>query len=78
VSNKDAWQDGRLLARPGKPARVEPPEAGTSVLGMRRGRDGLLHVPLSVRPEVAAPLLIMLDGAGGMASHVVSMVADQA
>lgn len=50
-------------------------ERGTRPLGLGTGRDGLLHVPLYLEPDVASPLVIMLHGAGAWAGDVMPMVA---
>jgi phospholipase/carboxylesterase len=59
--------DGRLAARPGIPNGTVSP--GTMPLELASGRDGLLHVPASYRASQAAPLIVMLHGAGGAASR---------
>lgn len=65
--------DPRLTARPGAPTL--PPPSGTSALGLSEGRDGLLFVPDSYSPVVAAPLLVALHGAGGGAADWESYAA---
>lgn len=53
-----------LTARPGTPTSVPAP--GLSYLGLGSGdRDGVLYVPASYNPAIAAPLLVALHGAGG-------------
>jgi predicted esterase len=69
----EAVSDPRLTARPGAPAL--PPPSGTTALGLSEGRDGLLFVPESYSPEVAAPLLVVLHGAGGAAADWSSYAA---
>lgn len=62
---------GRLSARPADvPSGVgaEPrPAAGTGLLrlGLDGARDGMVYVPPTYRPGVAAPLSVKLHGAGG-------------
>ena len=74
MADEDSWREGRLLARPGDRCRTaRSPGPGTSPLGLRRGRDGLLRVPASLRSPV--PLLVMLHGAGGTAAQALSLVA---
>lgn len=72
-------RDGHLSAS------FKPPRqrigAGQHPLGVGEigGRDGLLIVPASYRPETAAPLLVLLHGASGSARRVASLftVADE-
>jgi phospholipase/carboxylesterase len=63
--------DGRLSVR------VKPPTIKTTpaeyTLGLGGERDGLLIVPKSYRPEVAAPLAVVLHGAGGRARRVAGL-----
>lgn len=54
---------GRLTARPSPPAdRVSP---GEHALGLDEARDGVLFVPRGYDASRAAPLVVMLHGAGG-------------
>jgi len=53
----------RLTSRPGGAAGTTLP-AGTSPLGLARGRDALVHVPAELRRDRPAPLLVVLHGAG--------------
>src|SRR5436309_2798560 len=62
-----ATEQGRLHARPGRPQGEAP--LGLQALGLDAPRDGLLYVPAGYRPERAAPLVLMLHGAGGTARH---------
>ena len=57
----------RLTARPGSP--TINPTTGLSQLGLASPRDGLLYVPESYSPDVAAPLFVALHGAGGSAEN---------
>jgi phospholipase/carboxylesterase len=61
-------QDARLKARPAPPARSLP--AGQHVLGLQSDRDGLIYVPAAYRPDAAAPLAVILHGAGNSARGV--------
>ncbi len=58
-------EQGRLDARPqdGTMPAGHPP--GEHALDLGEGRDGVVYVPESVRPEQPAPLLLCLHGAGG-------------
>jgi phospholipase/carboxylesterase len=62
------WRRG-FLAMPPLPlatgARPPGQAAGTRRLGLESGRDAVLHVPRAYDPGVAAPLLVLLHGAGG-------------
>jgi phospholipase/carboxylesterase len=56
---------GRITARPTSPSRQHT--IGFSPLGLSNqftGRDGLIYVPASYRPDRPAPLLILLHGGG--------------
>lgn len=76
--SKEAWQAGRLHARPGSGNGGGTSRPGTAPLKLRAGRDGVLHVPSSLRPGCSAPLLVMLHGAGGSGANILPMVADRA
>ncbi|HEY2897591.1 MAG TPA: PHB depolymerase family esterase [Gemmatimonadaceae bacterium] len=71
---RDHPAEGRLAARPSAsvPARAAAP--GLHSLGLARDRDALLYIPASYRAEHAAPLAVMLHGAGGVAQHGISLV----
>ena len=61
---------GRLLARPTPvPPGALPSAPGAHPLGLGAARDGLLYLPRGHRPELPAPLVLMLHGAGGDARH---------
>ena len=69
-----AQQDeaGILRARPANRIEARPKVAGVQALGLGRGdRDGLVYVPKSYAPSKAAPLLLVLHGAGGRATDLV-------
>jgi phospholipase/carboxylesterase len=55
----------RLEARPGSPTGTV--ETGAIQLGIEIGRDGILWAPRSYTPDVSAPLMVTLHGAGGSA-----------
>jgi phospholipase/carboxylesterase len=55
---------GRLLTPPERVSR-EPPAPGLQALGLDEPRDGLIYVPAGYEPGNAAPLVLMLHGAGG-------------
>lgn len=54
-----------LTAQPSTPAKSATP--GFSPLGLGGVRDGFLYVPEGYDPAVAAPLVVLLHGAGGTA-----------
>ena len=56
-------EEGRLLARPGPPTETVSP--GLHPLGLDRGRDALLYVPVGYRADQPAPFVLSLHGAGG-------------
>jgi predicted esterase len=62
-SSRQAAAEGRLTARPGKPAETGP--TGLAPLRIGGRRDGVLYVPASYRADRPAPLAVMLHGAGG-------------
>jgi phospholipase/carboxylesterase len=57
-----------LSIRPQKPTQTIGP--GQHRLGLADGRDGLLYVPKSYRPDARAPLAVMLHGAGGTSKRM--------
>jgi phospholipase/carboxylesterase len=64
--------ESRLHARVGKPTGTL--KTGEFPLGLATGRDGLLRVPSSYRPDTPAPLALLLHGAGGQARRIVSLL----
>ena len=60
-----APEHGRLGARPGSRGGDDAPEAGTEELHAPEGGSGLLRVPAGHRAGEAAPLVVLLHGAGG-------------
>jgi phospholipase/carboxylesterase len=65
----------RLESRPGPPRGA--PELGLHPLGSSSGRDGLLYVPESYRPDRPEPLVVMLHGAGRDASEMMTPHLDE-
>lgn len=64
--------NGRLRVRVTTPTQsIEP---GLYPLGLGGSRDGLLYVPASYRPAVAAPIALLLHGAGRSASEMVTPI----
>ena len=65
--------DSLLHARLQKPTlSIEP---GEHALKLSSDRDGLLVVPPQYRADTPAPLIVLLHGAGGRASRIVSMLS---
>jgi predicted esterase len=67
--------DGVLTARPGGATSSPGPLAtpGTHPLGLTAARDTLLHVPATLPPGGAPPLVVSLHGAGGNAEAGVAL-----
>jgi len=61
---------GRLTARVTDP--TGPTAPGIYPLGLESGRDGLLYVPASYSADTPAPLAVVLHGASGDASELVT------
>jgi phospholipase/carboxylesterase len=61
--------DGRLQARVRRPRQAVGP--GLRRLGLGGSRDGLLYLPAKYRAETAAPLALLLHGAGQEAAVMV-------
>ena len=67
---------GELAARP---VNLEAASAETGLRRLGTGaRGALVYVPRSYRPERAAPLILMLHGAGGSAQHSLDLVTTEA
>jgi predicted esterase len=62
-----AYTRGRLLTRASVPTGESTAGPGTEPLGLGSERDGVVHAPPGYRPGQAAPLVVMLHGAGGSA-----------
>lgn len=72
---ENAASDGRLLARPSRPT-APPFDAGLHSLRIENGREFTLYIPNGIEPDAAAPLALMLHGAGGDARHGISLLRD--
>ena len=73
-----AARRGRLLARPAPLPSGTSTRKGLRPLGLGSGRDGLLYVPEGYGTKDAAPLALMLHGAGGNARSGISHFLDLA
>lgn len=71
TATRDRARQGRLEARPGAMPRTPVP-AGIQPLGLSRGRDGLLYVPSSYRPQAPAPFLVVLHSAGATGGDIIT------
>jgi phospholipase/carboxylesterase len=71
---RDRSAEGRLAARPSTTAPARAAAPGLHSLGLTRDRDALIYIPTSYRAHHAAPLAVMLHGAGGVAQHGISLM----
>jgi phospholipase/carboxylesterase len=74
-----AAPDGRLSARPHPPTKTAT--VGLNPMGLDPDRDAFLYVPKSYRPDVPAPLALLLHGAGQEAHELITpmqTLADEA
>jgi len=69
---------GRLRARPEQIAAPPTAVPGRHPLGLDGRRDGAFLVPNGLNPAKPAPLIVALHGAGGIAGHVLDLVAGSA
>ena len=65
----------RLRARPAEALSECALPAGPTELGLAKGRDGLLHVPVAARSR-PAPLVVLLHGAGSSAASAILLLAE--
>lgn len=70
---KSAATEGRLLARPTSQTNLTL-ESGLHSLPVADKREVLLYIPTGYKPENAAPLALMLHGAGGNARHGIALL----
>jgi phospholipase/carboxylesterase len=69
---------GRLRARPEQIAAPATATPGRHPLELDGKRDGAFLVPNGLDPAKPAPLIVALHGAGGIATHIVDLMAAQA
>jgi phospholipase/carboxylesterase len=69
---------GRLGSRPEQIAAPPSATPGRHLLGLDGKRDGAFLVPNGLDPAKPAPLIVALHGAGGIATHILDLVAAQA
>lgn len=77
--DREAFEKGRLIARPGKVLHHEEVEGklvspGVHALDIDRKKDALVYVPSGYSKNRPAPLAVMLHGAGGNAEHGLSLL----
>jgi phospholipase/carboxylesterase len=70
TDSESGGNNGRLTARVAAPTTTMNP--GIYPLGLGSGRDGLLYVPTSYRPDTPAPLALLLHGAGRDSSELIT------
>jgi predicted esterase len=73
LAQKTRGGDSLLRVRPHPPTASIAP--GEHALDLGGARDGLLIVPQQYRPATAAPLALMLHGAGGYARRLASLLS---
>jgi len=69
---------GRLGSRPEQIAAPPSATPGRHPLGLDGKRDGAFLVPSGLDPAKPAPLIVALHGAGGIATHILDLMAAQA
>src|SRR5215203_1432503 len=73
IAQKGRGGDSALRVRPHQP--TTPVGPGEHPLELGGDRDGILIVPQQYRPDKAAPLAVMLHGAGGYAPRLASRLS---
>ena len=68
--------NGRLNVKVSAPSRTTAPGLYPLQLGV--SRDGLLYVPTSYKPDVTAPIALLLHGAGRASNELVTPMRDYA
>jgi phospholipase/carboxylesterase len=72
------YTSGVLRARPELIAAPSAATPGRHPLNLDGKRDGAFLVPAGLDPAKPAPLIVALHGAGGIATHILDLVAEQA
>lgn len=72
--NRQAFNHGRLLAKPVKEMGEKKSFPDLHALGLDHHRDGLIYIPTAYTPDTPAALAVMLHGAGGDAEHGMSLI----
>ena len=76
TETKGGENNGRLNVKVSAPSRTTAP--GLYQLGLGTFRDGLLYVPTSYKANVAAPISLLLHGAGRASNELVTPMRDYA
>ena len=71
-------RSGRLGSRPEQIAAPPSVAPGRHPLGLDGKRDGAFLVPNGLDPAKPAPLIVALHGAGGIATHILDLMATHA
>lgn len=74
------FKQGKLIVKYAKPTK-EPLLPGLHSLDVDKAREALLYVPKEYKPEIPAPLALILHGAGGSAQRAINLLqplADEA
>jgi phospholipase/carboxylesterase len=72
------YTSGKLRARPEQIAAPPTAIPGRHPLDLDGKRDGAFLVPANLDPARPTPLIVALHGAGGIATHILDLVAEQA
>ncbi len=72
------YASGVLRARPEKIGAPSTTTPGRHPLNLDGKRDGAVLIPDGLDPARPAPLIVALHGAGGIATHILDLVAAQA
>ena len=76
VASPSGGGDARLKARPRTP--TESPPAGLASIPISLGVAGLVYFPSTYKPTIAAPVALLLHGAGRDASELIGPVSEYA
>ena len=71
-------KSGQLGSRPEQIATPPSATPGRHPLSLDGKRDGVFLVPNGLDPAKPAPLIVALHGAGGIATHILDLVATEA
>jgi phospholipase/carboxylesterase len=80
MEKKDVYRKGHLTVRP-RPANIHvtgETDSGLQRLQLNQKKECLFYIPINYRHDTAAPLALMLHGAGGNAAHGISYIQEYA